>query len=323
MRVLITGGSGFLGAAVCRELLEQGFEVRVLDNAWRQRERDQAPDVEYVDADVRDYGAVLSATKNCEMVWHLAYINGTRFFYEKPDLVMEVAIKGTLNTIEAACAVGVRRYVLASSSEVYQQPTHLPTTEAERLIVPDVGNARYSYGGGKVAAELMTLNIAAHRGLETVIFRPHNFYGANMGFEHVVPELVAKMIRASDGLNRRQVRLELQGDGSDTRAFCHVIDGARGSVLAGVHGACREVYHVGTSEEVSIGALAEQIADILGLGVELVPGPKAAGATTRRCPSIAKLIELGYRPTIPLEQGLAEAVRWYSDYYLHHGEKSQ
>lgn len=317
MKALVTGGGGFLGVALCRTLAAQGLQVRAFDNGWRRRERaGLAEEFEYVEGDVRDYEAVLRATRGCDAVWHLAYINGTRFFYEKPDLVLEVAIKGTLNTIEAALACGVERYVLASSSETYQQPTHLPTTESERLIVPDVRNPRFSYGGGKIAAELMAFDIAARRGLETVVFRPHNFYGPNMGFEHVIPELVRKLIEASNGLQDRNVQLQLQGDGSDRRAFCYVDDGARGAAIAGSKGCSGEIYHVGTEEEISIAELAHRLGQVLGLDVELVPGESAAGGTSRRCPSIAKLAKLGYRPEVSLDEGLRRTVSWYADYYL-------
>ena len=150
MKVLLTGGSGFLGSELCNELLKVGHDVVVLDDHSRgkparlERFGDQ---VKLVDGDVRDYNAVKAATEDCEVVWHLAYINGTRYFYEKPDIVLEVGVEGTQNTIKAALECGVRRYVLASTSETYNEPSHVPTTESERLMIPDVTNPRFSYGG--------------------------------------------------------------------------------------------------------------------------------------------------------------------------------
>ncbi|MCA9543518.1 MAG: SDR family NAD(P)-dependent oxidoreductase, partial [Myxococcales bacterium] len=190
---LVTGGSGFIGAALVRELVAHGHSVRVLDDHSRgrpQRLADLEAKIQLVDGDVRDLDAVMAATEGCQFVWHLAYVNGTRFFYEKPDVVLEVGVKGALNTVEAALECGVERYVLASTSETYNQPTHVPTTEAERLMIPDITNPRFSYGGGKIASELLALHLGGHRGLETVIFRPHNIYGPDMGFEHVIPEIV-------------------------------------------------------------------------------------------------------------------------------------
>ena len=129
-----------------------GHEVVVLDDHSRVASplglNGLATSVQLVDGDVRDYDTVRSATEGCEVVWHLAYINGTRYFYEKPDMVLEVGIEGTQNTIKAALDAGVRRrYVLASTSETYNEPTHVPTTESERLMIPDVTNPRFQLRG--------------------------------------------------------------------------------------------------------------------------------------------------------------------------------
>ncbi|MEZ4466466.1 MAG: NAD-dependent epimerase/dehydratase family protein [bacterium] len=189
MQMLVTGGSGFLGAGLVRELLAQGHAVRVLDDHSRGRPHrlaDLGERLQVVHGDVRDAAAVRAATEGCEVVWHLAYVNGTRYFYEKPDVVLDVGIKGALNTVEAALDAGARRYVLASTSETYNEPTHVPTTEAERLMIPDITNPRFSYGG-QDRVRLLALHLGGHRGLETVIFRPHNIYGPDMGFEHVIP----------------------------------------------------------------------------------------------------------------------------------------
>jgi nucleoside-diphosphate-sugar epimerase len=320
VRVLVTGGSGFLGAALVRELLAAGREVRVLDDHSRGRpQRLEGLPVELVHGDVRRYDDVRAATEGCEVVWHLAYINGTRFFYERPDDVLEVGIKGALHTIEAALDAGVRRYVLASTSETYNAPTHVPTTESERLMIPDITNPRFSYGGGKIASELLTLHLGGKRGLETVIFRPHNFYGPDMGFEHVIPEVVERIVRLSDGLAKKRVRLPIQGDGSETRSFCYVEDGARGSFIAGERGAPGNVYHVGTEREVSIRWLVEALGRALDIEVEIEAGELRAGGTLRRCPAIGKLAALGYEPRVDLEEGLARTARWYADHWLKRG----
>jgi len=89
-------------------------------------------------------------------------------------------------------------------------------------MIPDMTNPRFSYGGGKIASELLTLHYGGTRGLETVIFRPHNIYGANMGFEHVIPELVAKIVKLSDNLTKKSIDLPIQGSGEETRAFCYM-----------------------------------------------------------------------------------------------------
>lgn len=318
-KVLVTGGSGFIGAALCRELVEAGHEVRVLDDQSRGRlHRLEAlkEKVEVISGDVRDPVTVFQAARGCEVVWHLAYVNGTRFFYEKPDLVLEVGIKGAVNTVEAALSAGARRYVLASTSETYNVPTHVPTDESERLMIPDVTNPRFSYGGGKIASELIALHWGGKRGLETVIFRPHNIYGPDMGFEHVIPEITQKIVEGSKGLTEKKIRLPIQGDGSETRSFCFVDDGARGARIAGDSGEPGNIYHLGTEREESIRDLILGIARVCGVEVEIVPGELRPGGTPRRCPNIAKLRALGYEPTVSLEDGLARTVPWYVDHFL-------
>lgn len=316
MRVLVTGGSGFVGAALCTDLVEQGHHVVAFDNNSRGHARRLAhlgDSIEFVQGDVRDPDQVLAATVGCEVVWHLAYVNGTRFFYERPDDVLEVGIKGALNTIEAALASGVRRYVLASTSETYNVPYTVPTTETEMLKIPDVTNPRFSYGGGKIASELLALHLGAQRGLEAVIFRPHNFYGPDMGIEHVVPEITRRIVQLSDGLSRSSIDLPIQGDGSDTRSFCFISDGAAGALVAGDRGENREIYNIGTEREISIADLVVMIGHSIGVDVTIVPGARPEGGTPRRCPDITKLRSLEFEPKVSLEDGIARTAAWYAD----------
>lgn len=316
MTQLVTGGAGFLGAGLVRALVAAGRAVRVLDDFSRGRPRRLPDGIEVIDADVRDAAAVDEAARGCDVIWHLAWVNGTRHFYEKPDVVLDVGVRGTLNTIDAALAAGARRYVFVSTSEVYNTPERVPTDEREPLRIPDVQNPRFSYGGGKIAGELLTLHLAARRGVEAVIVRPHNIYGPDMGFAHVIPEVVERIITLSDGLRRDAIELPIQGDGRETRAFCHVDDGAAGLRLAGEQGASGEVYHLGRSEETPIADLIAAIGSNLGVQLTLVPGPLMAGGTPRRCPEVAKLAALGYAPKVTLADGLAQTVAWYRDHFL-------
>src|SRR5262249_3152062 len=157
-----------------------------------------------------------------------------------------------LNTVEAALAVGATRYVLASSSEVYNEPSQVPTPETERLVIADPQNPRFSYAGGKIASELLALHLGQRRGLHVVIFRPHNVYGPDMGFEHFIPEVVERIVHLSHGFQARTIDLPIQGSGDETRSFCYISDAARGAFLAGERGASGEVYNVGTQREVRV-----------------------------------------------------------------------
>ncbi len=314
--VLVTGGTGFIGAGLVKGLVDRGYSVRVFDNNFRgdTGKLDGYLDrIEMIEGDIRDREAVFEATQGMDIVHHLAFINGTRHFYEIPEKVLEVGVKGALNTLEAAMELGVRRYVLASSSEVYQTPTKIPTDETERILLPDITNPRYSYAGGKIISELLALNYLRKTDVDCVIFRPHNIYGPNMGWEHVIPEIMRKIRDASDGFTKKSIQLPIQGDGSETRAFCYIDNAVEGFILCGEKGGDGEIYHVGEMREISIRELINMMGDILGMEIEQIPGELRPGGTPRRCPDISKLASLGYAPSISLEDGLARTVNWYRE----------
>ena len=134
---LVTGGTGFIGSALVRRLLRDGHRVRVLDDNSRgsaRRLRDVERDIEFVSADVRDPQAVIDAARGVDSILHLAYVNGTEFFYTKPALVLDVGVRGMLNVLDACRRHGIRELVLASSSEVYQTPPGIPTAEDVPLV---------------------------------------------------------------------------------------------------------------------------------------------------------------------------------------------
>ena len=131
-KYLVTGGAGFLGAALVRRLVSLGHAVRVLDDGSRgtpRRLADIADRLDYVQGDIRDAETVAAATRGMDSVLHLAAVNGTEFFYSKPELVLSVGVRGMLNVIEACRRNDVGDLVVASSSEVYQTPPTVPTDE--------------------------------------------------------------------------------------------------------------------------------------------------------------------------------------------------
>lgn len=313
-RILVTGGAGFIGAAIVHRLLDQGVAVRVLDDLSRGRPRRlaaKADEIEFIEGDIRDPGVVMAACEGVDTVLHLAYVNGTRFFYEQPELVLDVAIRGMLNVLDGCRRHGVGELVLMSTSEVYQTPPQVPTAEDAPLSVPDPLNPRYSYGGGKIACELMAINYGRTGFGRVMITRPHNVYGPDMGFEHVIPELALRM-RALPESTAVQP-FAIQGTGRETRAFVHIDDFVDAFMICLEKGEHLGVYHLGNPEEVQIGDLAVKVGAALGKAIEVRPGQLAEGSTQRRCPDIGKLQALGYRPRISLDLGLPDVVRWYND----------
>ena len=216
-----------------------------------------------------------AAVRGVDEVHHLAFVNGTEFFYSAPELVLDVGVKGMVNVIDACRAADVRRLVLASSSEVYQTPPQVPTDESAPLIVPDPTNPRYSYGGGKIISELMAINYGRKFFDRVLIFRPHNVYGPDMGFEHVIPQFALRLKRAAAQHKTGKVPFEIQGDGRQTRSFCHVDDLVRGVMVMRDKGEHLGIYHVGTTEEITIADLARRIAAHAGREIEFVSRPGA------------------------------------------------
>ena len=315
-RVLVTGGAGFIGSALVRRLVRDGHRVRILDNSSRGRPRrlaDISERLEVVAGDVRDGATVREACRDIDMVWHLASVNGTEFFYTKPDLVLDVGVRGMLNVIDGTIEAGVRELIFMSSSEVYQSPPVVPTDESVPLSIPDPLNPRYSYAGAKIVSELLALNSGRDSYDRIVIVRPHNVYGPDMGWEHVIPQLAVRAYRLA-ATSAGPLRLPIQGTGAETRAFVFIDDLVDGLIRLSEKGQHRSIYHVGTDQEVSIVDLARRICRVLGREVEVVPSEAPVGATTRRCPDISRMRALGYRPRVSLDGGLAPTVRWYADH---------
>jgi len=225
--------------------------------------------------------------------------------------VLDVGVRGMINVIDACRAHDVGKLILASSSEVYQTPPTIPTDESAPLSVPDPLNPRYSYGGGKLISELMAINFGRKYFDRVLIFRPHNIYGPDMGFEHVVPQFALRLKRLADAQPTGVLRFEIQGTGAETRSFCHIDDLVAGVMAMRDKGEHLGIYHVGTMEEVSIAEVAQRVAALAGRDIELVHGPLQAGGTMRRCPDISKLQKLGYKPGVPLDAGLKPTVDWY------------
>ena len=313
-RILVTGGSGFVGSGLVKALVDAGHSVRVLDDNSRgspRRLAEVAKDIEFVAGDIRDAAQVEKAMQGMDEVHHLAFVNGTEFFYSQPDLVLDVGVRGMINVIDSCRKQGIGTLVLASSSEVYQTPPKVPTDETAPLAIPDPLNPRYSYGGGKLISELMAINYGRKYFNRVLIFRPHNVYGPDMGWEHVVPQLASRLSAAAKTQPSGTLRLEIQGNGKETRSFCYIDDLVAGVMVMREKGEHLGIYHVGTMEEVTIADLAHRIAGIYGREITLVAGKPAPGGTARRCPDISKLAKLGYKPRVPLSEGLRPTLDWY------------
>ena len=302
---LVTGGTGFIGSNICKLLVKKNYNVKVFDNNFRgnvSKIKEIKTKLKFIKGDIRNKELLNKSLKNTDAVIHLAYVNGTKHFYSKPVLILDIAIKGMINVIDACIKNKVKELYLASSSEVYQTPIKIPTDETESLKIPDIFNPRYSYGGGKILTELMGVHYGKQYFKKLIIFRPHNVYGKNMGNEHVIPEFINRF------KSLRGKSFKIQGSGNETRSFIYIEDFVQAFDLILTKGKHLNIYNIGTSEKIKIKDLAFKLAKIYKKKVLLKKTALAKGGTKIRLHDITKIKSLGFRKKFSLDKGLKETL---------------
>ena len=303
---LVTGGTGFIGSSICKLLIERGYKVKIFDNNSRgnlQKIKSIKNKVEFINGDIRKYHQVKKSFKGVDAVIHLAYINGTKYFYSKPEIVLDVAINGIMNVIEACKKNKIKELYLASSSEVYQTPTNIPTDENEMLKIPDIHNPRYSYGGGKILTELLGIHYGKKYFKKLIIFRPHNVYGKNMGNEHVIPNFISRIKKKSKGNF-----FKIKGTGNEIRSFIYIDDFIQAFDLLIKKGKHLNIYNIGTTEKLKMKHLARKISKIFNKKIKLKKIKGHIGGTKIRCPNISKIKKLGFLQKFKIDLGLAKTI---------------
>ena len=307
-KFLITGGTGFVGSNICHLLIKLGYQITIFDNNTRgdlKRLSSIKKQVKFVKGDIRNYYQLNKVLKNIDTVIHLAYINGTKYFYSKPVDVLDVAIKGNLNIFEGCINHKIKELYIASSSEVYQTPNKIPTNENEPLKIPDIFNPRYSYGGGKILSELMGVHYGKKFFKKLIIFRPHNVYGPNMGNEHVIPEFISRLKK----INKKNKKFVIQGSGKEIRSFIFIDDFIQAFELLLKKGKHLNIYNIGTEEKISIKTLALKIAKLKNKKINLKHTNLREGSTKIRCPDTGKIKNLGFKQKYNLDSGINKIIK--------------
>lgn len=307
-KILITGGAGFIGSYLANRLVDENYDIDIVDNQLRG-------DYSRLDSKVKIYNIDLTVAdelnklpKNYDWIFHLAAVNGTDNFYTMQSKVFEVGVKSCLNIYDYFKHTDTS-IIVASSAEVYQTPDIVPTDENVALTVPDVKNPRYSYGGSKIFSELLVMNYGLDFFKKSIIFRPHNIYGPNMGYKHVVPQLIKKIVDSKINQNNF---IELIGSGDETRAFCYIDDIVDGLIILMEKGEDKQIYHIGNDDELSIFDLATKITNLIDNKINVRKGEQTHfGGTMKRCPNILKMRKIGYEPKISIDIGLEKSVEWY------------
>lgn len=313
--VLVTGADGFIGSHLVERLVQQGYKVRAFVqynsfNSWGWL--DQCPagmkgQFEVFSGDIRDPHGVKTAMQGCDAVLHLAALIAIPYSYHSPDTYVDTNVKGTLNVLQAARELGVKRLVHTSTSEVYGTARFVPITEEHPL------QGQSPYSASKIAADQMAYSFYASFGVPVVIARPFNTYGPRQSARAVIPTIIAQIANG-----KKQISL---GAVSPTRDFNFVQDTVNGFIAAlesdrGIG----EVVNFGSNFEVSIGDTARLIAEAMNAEVEIVTDENrlrpANSEVERLWADNAKALELfGWAPAYGgrdgLKRGLAETAAWF------------
>jgi len=305
--VLVTGGAGFIGSELVRQLAARGDRVLIVDNlinGTRENVAEVLSDrVQLLAVDVRELAAIIPHLARVSVVYHLACL-GVRHSVHSPIENHEVNATATLHLLAACRAAGVPRFVYVSSSEVYGTAKWAPMTENHPTFPCTV------YGASKLAGEGYTRAYFRTYGYPTVVIRPFNTYGPRSHHEGDSGEVIPKfLLRCLAGKP-----MIVFGDGTQTRDFTYVSDSAAGILLAGEHpAALGDTINLGFGQEVTINDLARQVADVAGRPDAVVqhdiPRP---GDVLRLYADMAHAREsLGYSPSVTLAEGLTQLLAWY------------
>ncbi|HLI27532.1 MAG TPA: UDP-glucuronic acid decarboxylase family protein [Chloroflexota bacterium] len=305
MRVLVTGGAGFVGSHLCERLLARGDHVVCVDNFSTGTRRNIAgvlghPRFELLEHDVTEPLAVV-----VDAVFHLASPASPVAYQQAPEATALANSLGSLHLLRLARRCGAR-YLFASTSEVYGDPTEHPQRESYWGHVNPIG-PRACYDESKRFGEALTMVYLREYGLDARIVRIFNTYGPRSDPRdgRLVPNFVTQALRGEP--------LTVYGDGSQTRSLCYVDDLVRGLELAMfAEGTRGEVFNLGNPDEHTVLEYAELVRALVNPHVPIVFRPLPADDPTRRRPDITRARErLGWQPEVPLREGLLRTVEWF------------
>jgi UDP-glucose 4-epimerase len=315
MRVLVTGGAGFIGSHLCEALLQRGAEVWALDDLStgrleNLRSFERHPKFRFLEGSVTDSALVNGLVAQCDRVFHLAAAVGVKYVLENPLRSLLTNIRGTEVVLEA-CAEHGRKVMVFSSSEVYGKGVSVPFSENDDRVMGPTHKLRWSYACGKAVDECLAQAYFQQRQLPVTVVRCFNTCGPRQtgSYGMVIPNMIVRALRNEPIL--------VFGDGAQSRCFSYVGDVVRGVLLlADSKAAEGEIFNVGSDEECSVVDLAQRIRRMCDSKseIEFVPYEKVYGSSfedmRRRVPDLAKIHRfVGYRPQTSLQQLLEVTIK--------------
>jgi UDP-glucose 4-epimerase len=312
VKVLVTGGGGFIGSHIVERLVRDGHDVRVLDNfATGRRENlvDMTDGVELFEGDIQSYERVHNSVRGCEVVFHQAALPSVPRSIQDPLTSNASNVTGTLNVLLAARDSDVRRVVFASSSSVYGPDASLP--QREELPATPIS----PYAVGKLASEGYCRSFSAVYGLETVALRYFNVFGPRQDplsqYAAVIPNFITAALA-----DRRPT---VFGDGEQSRDFTHVENVIEANLLAAAaEGVSGKVYNVACGERITLNKLVEELgAAVLGRMDVRYEAPRPGDIRHSFADVTRASRDLGYRPTVSFAEGLRRTIEHYRELAAH------
>ena len=302
MKTLVTGGAGFIGSNLVRQLLEDGHQVTALDNLSSGYRCNLycSPGVRFIQGDIRDASAVARAVQGAEVVFHLAASVGNKRSIDHPLQDADINVMGTLTVLEAARKAGVAKIVASSSAGIFGELKTIPIRE-DHPVEPDT-----PYGSSKLCMEKECLAYAKLYDMEAVCLRYFNVYGPHQRFDaygNVIPIFAFQMLRGE--------RLTVFGDGEQTRDFINVRDVVQANIKAALARGVSGAFNTGSGTRITINALVGLIGAAARLQAQVEYGPPRPGDVRDSLADIsAARAGFGFAPEVTLEAGLAEYLCW-------------
>lgn len=316
-KILVTGADGFIGSHLTEELVKRGYDIRafVLYNSfnswgWLDQSPKKVKDsIEVFAGDIRDPHGVKAAMKGCDVVLHLAALIAIPYSYHSPDTYVDTNVKGTLNIVQSARELGIKKVVHTSTSEVYGTARFVPITEEHPL------QGQSPYSASKIGADQIAMSFYSSFNTPVAVIRPFNTYGPRQSARAVIPTIITQIAQG-----KRKIKL---GSITPTRDFNYVKDTVNGFIaVAESANAIGQVINIGSNYEISIGETVQMIAEVMGVDIDIETDeqrfrPERSEVERLWADNAKAKKVLGWSPTYGgrdgFKRGIEETVEWFTN----------